>query len=211
MDIRELTTVLLKKWWLILGLPLIVFIAMVWRSSDPPYISSFRATVLMPGDTEIPGNSERPELMILDDLPELVGSQAFAAEVAAAMPGVGGPSISTEEIHESLSADRYSRVLTVHATNDNATNAESIAKAAASVLPAAVNQYLVADGAAAATVNVIDPPTAAAPDNEHRWLIIGIETVVAAGLAIGISLALYGLRRNPRGEPTSTVSNTPSD
>src|SRR3954447_15291399 len=144
MDIRELTTVLLKKWWLILGLPLIVFIAMIWRSSDPPYISSFRATILMPGDTEIPGSSERPELMILDDLPQLVGSQVFAEDVAAALPGVGGPNLSTDEIRNSLSADRYSRVLTVHATNDDATNAESIAKAAANVLPAAVNQYLVA-------------------------------------------------------------------
>jgi capsular polysaccharide biosynthesis protein len=211
MDIRELTTVLLKKCWLILGLTLIVFIAMVWRSSDPPYISSFRATILMPGDTEIPGNSERPELMILDDLPELVKSQAFASDVAAALPSVGGPTVSTDEIHDSLSADRYSRVLTVHSTNDDATNAESIAKAAAMVLPAAVNHYLVASGAAAATVNVIDPPSAAAPDNENRWLIIGIETLVAMGFAIGISLALYGLRRESPGEPSSTDSTKQID
>jgi capsular polysaccharide biosynthesis protein len=208
MDIRELSTVLLKKWWLILGLPLIVFIAMVWRSSDPPYISSFRATILMPGDTEIPGNSERPELMILDDLPELVKSQAFASDIAVFMLSSGGQPLSTDEIHDSLSADRYSRVLTVHSTNDSATDAETISKAAAMVLPAAVNQYLVADGAAAATVNVIDSPSTAVPDNENRWLIVGIETLVALGLAVGVSLALYGLRRNPNSQPTTADIET---
>jgi capsular polysaccharide biosynthesis protein len=209
MDIRELTTVLLKKWWLILGLPLVVFIALVWRSSDPPYISSFRATVLMPGDTEIPGISERPELMVLDDLPELVKSEVFAQDVAAALPGVGGPDIPVDEIHDSLSADRYSRVLTVQARNDDAAYAESIAKAAASALPGSVNNYLVANGAAAATVNVIDPPSAAAPGNENRWLIIGIETFVAFGFAVGISLALYGIRRQPA-TPAPPPSN-PAD
>jgi capsular polysaccharide biosynthesis protein len=194
MDLYEFATILLRKWWLILGLPLIVFAGMVWRSSDPPFESSFRASILMPGDTEVPGSSERPELMVLDDLPELVQSQVFAEDVAAALPAVGGPNLSVENVHDSLSSDRYSRILTVHATNDSATNADSIAKAAASVLPDAVNQYLVAAGAAAATVNIIDPPSAATPANEHRWLIIGVETLVAAGFAIGVVLALHGLR-----------------
>lgn len=196
MDIREFTTIVLKKWWLILGLPALVFVGMVWRSSNPPYVSSFRAAIVMPGDTEIPGSSERPELMVLDDLPELVSSQVFADDVANALRSAGGPDLSADEVHDSLSSDRYSRILTVHGTNDIATDAEAIAQAAASVLPAAVNKYLVADGAAAATVNVIDPPSAAVPDDDNRWLIIGVETLVAAGFAVGITLALHGMGRN---------------
>jgi hypothetical protein len=155
----------------------------------------------MPGDTEVPGSSERPELMVLDDLPELIQSQVFAEDVAAELPAVGGPNLSVEDVHDSLSSDRYSRILTVHSTNDSAGNAESIAKAAANVLPDSVNQNLVAAGAAAATVNIIDPPSAATPDDEHRWLIIGVETLVAAGFGIGLVLAMHGLRRHHEVEP----------
>jgi capsular polysaccharide biosynthesis protein len=207
MDIRRFATTLLRKWWLILGLPLIVFAGMVWRSSDPPYESSFRASILMPGDTEVPGSSERPELMVLDDLPELVQSQVFATDVVAALQAVGGSSLSVDDVHESLSSDRYSRILTVHATNESAANAESIAKAAANVLPDAVNQYLVATGAAPATVNIIDPPAVAAPANDHRWLIIGVETLVAAGFAIGVVLAMHGLRNQPEVAPALDSEN----
>jgi capsular polysaccharide biosynthesis protein len=207
MDIREFAAILLRKWWLILGMPLIVFAGMVWRSSDPPYESSFRASILMPGDTEVPGSSERPELMVLDDLPELIQSQVFAEDVASALPAVGGPNLSVDDVHNSLSSDRYSRILTVHATNDSASTAESIAMAVANVLPDAVNQNLVAVGAAPATVNIIDPPSVATPANEHRWLIIGLETLVALGFAIGIVLAMHGLRSHHDIEPAPDSQN----
>jgi capsular polysaccharide biosynthesis protein len=193
MDLNEFGTILLRRWWLILGLPLVVFLVLVWWTNDPPFESRFRATVVMPGDTEIPGNSERPELMVLDDLPELVESQVFAEDVTNALPAVGGPQLPVDEVQDSLSADRYSRILTVHATNDLKSHAESIARAAESVLPDAINQYLVADGAAPATVSIIDPAGEASPDDENRWLIIGVETVVAAAAAVGLALASHGL------------------
>jgi capsular polysaccharide biosynthesis protein len=193
MDLNDFATILLRRWWLILGLPLVVFLVLVWWTSDPPFESSFRATVVMPGDTEIPGNSERPELMVLDDLPELVESQVFAEDVANALPAVGGPQLPVDEVQDSLSADRYSRIVTIHATNDAKTHAEAIARAAESVLPDAINSYLVADGAAPATVSIIDPAGDASPDDENRWLIIGVETLVAAAAAVGLALASYGL------------------
>jgi capsular polysaccharide biosynthesis protein len=196
MDLNEFATILLRRWWLILGLPFVVFVVLVWWTSDPPFESSFRASVVMPGDTEIPGNSERPELMVLDDLPELVESQVFAEEVTVALQTAGGPQLSVEEVQDSLSADRYSRILTVHATNDDKATGEAIAQAAESVLPDAINQFLVADGAAPATVSIIDPAGKAAPDNENRWLIIGVETLVAAAAAVGLVLAYHGLTHN---------------
>jgi capsular polysaccharide biosynthesis protein len=193
MDLNEFATILLRRWWLIIGLPLVVFLVLVWWTSDPPFESSFRATVVMPGDTEIPGNSERPELMVLDDLPEIVESQVFAEAVTNALPAVGGSQLPADEVQDSLSADRYSRILTVHATNDDKTYAETIARAAENVLPDAINQYLVADGAAPATVSIIDPAGEASPDDENRWLIIGVETLVAAAAAVGLALGYHGL------------------
>lgn len=204
MNLNEFASILLRRWWFILGLPLIVFIALVWWTSDPPFASSFRASILMPGDTEVPGSSERPELMVLDDLPELIDSQVFAEDVVAALPAVGGPVLSVGEVHDSLSADRYSRIVTVQATNDDRSYAEAIAKAAELALPDAVNQYLVADGAAPATVNIIDPAGEASPDDNGRWLIIGIETLVAAGAAAALALAVHGIRQHKTESPTAT-------
>jgi capsular polysaccharide biosynthesis protein len=203
MDLNEFATILLRRWWLIIGLPLVVFVFLVWWTSDPPYNSSFRASVIMPGDTEIPGNSERPELMVLDDLPELVSSQVFAEGVTTVISASAGPQLSADEVHDSLSADRYSRILTVDATNDSKVNAEAIAIAAESVLPGAINQYLIADSAAPANVNIIDPAGEASLDNENRWLIIGVETLVAAAAAVGLALAYHGLTFKQRAVPTS--------
>jgi capsular polysaccharide biosynthesis protein len=193
MDLNEFAMIVLRRWWLILGLPLLVFFALVWWTSDPPFVSSFRATVVMPGDTEIPGNSERPELMVLDDLPELIESEVFAEDVTNALPTVGGPQLPVDEVQDSLSADRYSRILTVHATNGDKSRAEVIAVAAENALPGAINQFLVADGAAPANVNIIDPAGEASPDDENRWLIIGLETLVAAAAAVGLVLGYHGL------------------
>lgn len=188
MDLLRLIHIIRRWWWLVAVVPMIVFAAGFWLTNDPPNESSLRATILIPGDTQIPGDAERPELMVLDDAPVLVGSWAFAQLVVEAMPD-GGESLSgVEEVKASLSGDRYSRILTIHATRDDAAEAKAIADAAADVLPAAVNQYLVAAGAEAATVHVIDPPSDPEPANANRWLILGVETLVGLFVAIGLAV-----------------------
>jgi capsular polysaccharide biosynthesis protein len=200
MDFLRFLQILGRWWWLVVGLPLAALLIGVWLTSDPPYQSTLRATVLIPGDTEIPGNAERPELMVLDDAPVLVESEAFAGMVAKALPSVGGPALSVATVQSALSGERYSRVLTIHATRDNATEAKAIAEAAAKILPDAVNTYLVAAGGDQATVRVIDPPSAPAPADAHRWPILAVETLAA--FIIGVVLALtanaLGIRPRPR-------------
>jgi capsular polysaccharide biosynthesis protein len=200
MDFLRFLRILGRWWWLVLGLPLVALIFGVWLTSNPPYESTFRATVLIPGDTEIPGNAERPELMVLDDAPVLVGSDAFAEMVAKALPNVGGPDLSVATVQSALSGERYSRVLTVHAKRANASEAKAIADAAAKILPDAVNTYLVAVGGAPATVRIIDPPSNPSPANANHWPILAVETL--AVFIIGVVLALtadaLGIRSVPR-------------
>ena len=188
MDGRTAVAALLRRWWLIVALPLAVLIGSLAATSDPPYVATTRATVLIPGDTEAPGDAERPELMVLDDAPSLVRSRAFAdsvmARLRATAPGLG---LRTDEVQAALSATRYSRVVTVRARHEDRTEALAIGRAAAAVLPDAVNQYLVAAGGPPATVQIIDSPRQAVPDNGNRVLIVSVQTLVAVAVGIGLA------------------------
>lgn len=180
--------IVLRRWWLVLGVPLLVLASTILFSLQQPYVGSFRAPVLIPGDTEDPGDAERPELMVLDDVPTLVRSQRFAElvreELRSSAPAAG---LSRGAIQASLTASRYSRILSVEATRDDEAEALAIAEAAAVVLPAAVNKYSVPRGEAAAQTSIIDDPTVSRRYESSWELILALETVVA--LAVGIALA----------------------
>ena len=190
MELRIALTVLLRRWWLVVGLPLVVLIATLAVSAQQPYVATVRATVLIPGDTETPGNAERPELMVLDDAPVVVESDAFADAVEAQLQtrlGSNASDLDDEAIQESLTADRYSRILTVRVTRDDAAEALAIGQAVATVLPTAINTYMIPDGGQAATVRVLDRPEAAVRDMANRRVILVVQTFVA--LAVGAGLA----------------------
>jgi capsular polysaccharide biosynthesis protein len=184
-ELPELIAILRRRWWAVVLVPVLVAGLLVWQSRHRAYQVSVRATVLIPGDTEIPGNSERPELMVLDDLPSLIGSRAFAEGVHAAMAGT---SLAVEDVQASLSGSRYSRVLTVLATRDNAAEASAIAAAVQQTLPDLVNRYLIPAGGAPATIQVIDPPgepTRSRPDAALKSAVL-----MLAAVALGGGLAL---------------------
>jgi hypothetical protein len=198
MDLLTYLAALRRWWWIVLGLPLTVLLAAVTLTPAAPYTTELQATVLIPGDTEDTGSAERPELMVLDDLPILVGSDVFAEVTLERMTADGtARAMDLQEVKDSLAGSRYSRVLTVTVTNADAADALAVAEAAAAVLPDAVNAYLVAPGTQAATVQVIDRPDDPAPAARDRWLRIGAMTFVAgfAGFAIVAAMAaLYPVR-----------------
>jgi hypothetical protein len=177
-----------RWWWLIVILPIVGGVAGFVMTRDQPYSSAVRATVLLPGDTEDTGSAERPELMILDDAPAFVSSAAFAEVVHGALPADFQQSLSVDDVKNSLSGSRYSRVLTVVATNDESANALAIATAAAQVLPDAVNQYLIADGSPNATVRIIDPPST--PDHDRMGRVTRVAAQMFAAFAFAVVLAI---------------------
>jgi len=190
MDVLTYLAALRRWWWIVLGLPAAVLLASIIFTPAPPYTTELRATVLIPGDTEDTGSAERPELMVLDDLPLLIGSDVFAEATLERMTtdGTAGD-IGPQEVKESLAGSRYSRVLTVTVTHTDSADALAVAEAAAAVLPDAVNAYLVAPGTQPATVQVIDGPDDPALASRDRWLRIGATTFVAAFAALVIVAA----------------------
>jgi capsular polysaccharide biosynthesis protein len=188
-----------RWWWLLIALPLVGLIAGFVMTRNQPYVSDVKATVLIPFDTEDPGNSERPELMILDDSTAVVSSFAFAELVHAALPADLQGSLSVDDVKDSLAGSRYSRVLTVTSSNDSKATAEAIATAVARVLPAAVNMFMVADGAPQATVRVIDPASDATQDRMGRLTRIVAQAAAAFVLAAVLAFVLDAVF--PKNEP----------
>jgi len=189
--VREIVSALRRRWWLVVIVPAIVLPLLIVRARTQPYQTTINAVVLLPGDTEDPGNSERPELMVMDDLPTLVTSQVFAEAVSqdlAARENGADLAGDIDGIKSSLAASRYSRVLTITVTRESSDEARSLAESAAAVLPEQVNRYLVADQARPANVQIIDPPGDPTRSRPNQTLILIALTLVA--VAIGAALAV---------------------
>jgi capsular polysaccharide biosynthesis protein len=197
MTLRDLVLVLLRRWWLVAIVPAIVLPLLIVRARTQPYQTKFNAVVLIPGDTEIPGNSERPELMVLDDLPTLVSSRVFADAVAADLQGRGS-TLTDGDVEGAISGSRYSRVLTISVTRDDAAQAKGIAESAAEVLPAQVNQYLVADQSKPATVQIIDPPGDPVRSRPNQSLVFVAMTLLAVAVGAGLALLAHAWSSDAR-------------
>ena len=193
-DIRLALRALRRYWWVVLGIPLAALALQIAQIRTAPYRAEFRAVVVLPGDTEIPGSSERPELMIMDDVPQLVDSALFAERVGAEV-GARGVGVEADEIRSSLSATRYARTVTVVARDNDPTRAVAIASAAAAALPGAINEALVSTSGPPATVTIIDPTGQARRGEPDQWQVAGIVTAGMLFAAVLASLVLDGLRR----------------
>lgn len=205
MTLQELARVLLRRWWLILLVPAVLAPLLLIKARTQPFQSTLRAAILLPGDTEIPGNSERPELMVMDDLPSLIGSRAFADAVAAQLASTNS-SFSSDDVLGSVSASRYSRIVTLTVTSGNAGKARTIANAAAAALPGVVNQFLVAPNTTPATVQIIDPPGDPTRNRPHeRFIFVAL---LGLGAAMGAVLALLA-NTWPVSEPAGAPSTGP--
>jgi uncharacterized protein involved in exopolysaccharide biosynthesis len=186
------------RWWLLVLAPVVALIvASIWMRFEP-YHTTVKATVLLPGDTEEPGNSERPELMMLDDLPSLIRSWVFAEGVHNGMQGTDA---TVAEVQGSLDGSRYSRVLTVTVSDGSADRVSEIAESVESQLPALINDYLVPAESERATVRIIDPP--GMPERQRENDVLQLFLVGVTALLAG---AIIAVAAGPRGAVTSPSS-----
>ncbi len=170
------------RWWLLVLVPLAAMALVLLMSRFEPYRTTVQATVLLPGDTEIPGNAERPELMMLDDLPTLIRSRVFAEGVLEALPGRG---YTVEEVQSALEGSRYSRIVTVTVSGGSSEKVSDIAEAVDRQLASLVNAYLIPEEGQQATVRVINPPGQPVRSNENQvlqLLLAGVSGIVLASV-----------------------------
>ena len=98
LDLPLILSAIGRRWWIVLLVPAIAVAGLIYRDRTLPYQSTLRASVVIPGDTETPGNAEKPELMVMDDAPGLLTSRAFAEAVAAKI----GSGITVGDIQAAL-------------------------------------------------------------------------------------------------------------
>lgn len=183
---QDILHALRRLWWLVVTGLVIGLVVGFLLTPDPGYSTSFRATVLIPGDTEDTGRAERPELMVLDDLGPFVESWVFAEAVAGEMGG----DVTTEDVYGMLDGSRFSRIATVEVSGEDQDVVTAVAEAAASVFPSEVNAFLVAPGSSDATVQVIDPPREPTQSVAMRWLRIGAIGLLGLGTAAALAVLI---------------------
>jgi capsular polysaccharide biosynthesis protein len=181
-DVIRMVDAVRRRLWIVLLIPALIAAALVIRNLTADFQTTFRASILLPGDTEIPGSSERPELMILDDLQSVVTSRAFAEIVATQ------GQMAVDDVEGSFESSRLGRVATITVKGDDQARVEATAQAAAAAFPTAINELMLAQGGAEATVLIIDPPGNVSRGDPDQLTVTAIATIV--GLVVGIFAAL---------------------
>lgn len=208
MDLQRILTILLRRWWLVLGVPALVLGISLVLLSTAPSVATIRVYVLIPGDTQEPGTAERPELMVLDDIPQLVRTPVFAQAVLIQLQQASPDYVlPASDIQSSLSADYYSRIVTFRATRPDEQEARALIEAVRAIIEREINATLIADGGLQATVRLVEPTTVARDSPTTGTVALIVQTLVA--LAIGCGLAGIGAafdqRLHSRGELAAVV------
>lgn len=178
MKLWSLFGALRRRWWVPVGATLLAVILAAILLPPAPYEITVRATVVIAGDTENPGRAERPELMVLDDIPPVIESRAYAELVQARIDP--GQSIDVDDVLDAISGSRYSRIAMITIQGDDPDDLVLIASAVVETFPTAVNTFIVAPDDVPATVQIIDG--AASPS--QPTLVRRLTVAVIGGLAL---------------------------
>lgn len=117
MDVREAATILKRRWWLVIGLPVIVaLISLLAPGEETVTVEArLRFAIDIPRSVIVEGSDEGTAAKIgaalIDDIARVIPSEAFAAAVAGRLPD--GVDVSAGEIASELSATDRHRIADV--------------------------------------------------------------------------------------------------
>jgi capsular polysaccharide biosynthesis protein len=199
MELRQYWRIVYKRLWIVIALIVIVLVSsLVFQPGRPAlYQASMRFTVgLVPESTS--GDyyaydryyTWMASEYFVDELTEIVGSEAFASAVSEELAD-SGLDIPTEALHGSMRADRKHRILTLHLTWGEQAQLQVLADAAAKVLRKHSADFLGQLGSTDADVRLIDPPVvlpAARSLKDRLDLPIRLSLALVAGIALAFLL-----------------------
>jgi capsular polysaccharide biosynthesis protein len=209
MELRGYWRIVARRWWLPVGLALLVAaltLAMQrpWQPQPVSYNAGMRFTVGIQPE-RIPGvyTYDRYYTMLtseylVDDLGEVVRSQAFAQAVSDRMAGQG-IAVPPGVISASTQPGKLHRIMTVNVTWPNEAELGSIANAIAATLTEDSALFFSQFSAEEADIRQIDPPVISMivrPAREQLDLPLRVLLALAAG--IGLAFLLDYLDRSVR-------------
>lgn len=198
MELRAYWKIIVRRWWLPVGLALLVAaltLAMQkpWQSRPVSYNAAMRFNVGITPE-RIPGvyTYDRYYTMLtseylVDDLGEIVRSQAFAAAVSARLADQGLV-VPAGAIGANTQPGKLHRILTVNVGGGDETQLRAIAEAIAATLTEGSAEFFGQFSADEADIRLIDPPTISQVGQSARQqLDLPLRALLA--LAAGIALA----------------------
>ncbi len=198
MELRAYWKIIVRRWWLPIGLMLLVTaltLAMQkpWQPQPVRYNAAMRFNVGIAPE-RIPGvyTYDRYYTMLtseylVDDLGEIVRSQAFAAAVSARLADQGLV-VPAGTIGANTQPGKLHRILTVNVGGGNETQLRAIAEAVAATLTEGSAEFFGQFSADEADIRLIDPPTISQVGQSARTqLDLPLRALLA--LAAGIALA----------------------
>jgi capsular polysaccharide biosynthesis protein len=204
MELRSYWRIIRRRWWLPVGLMLAVLVLTLamqkpWRPRPSIYNATMRFNVGIQPE-RIPGvyTFDRYYTMLtseylVDDLGEIVRSQAFAQEVSRRLADQGVV-VPAGAIGASTQPGKLHRILTVNVNWGNQDELRAIADAISATLTESSATFFGQFSADEADIRLIDPPIIGAvgrPAREQLDLPLRILLALAAGA--GLAFLLYYL------------------
>jgi capsular polysaccharide biosynthesis protein len=201
MELRAYWRILTRRWWLPVGLALLVAALTLigqrpWQPRPASYSASMRFNVGVAPE-RIPGvyTYDRYYTMLtseylVDDLSEIVRSQAFASEVSRRL-AEQGIAVPAGVIGASTQPGKLHRILTVNVNWPNQAQLSSIADAVSATLTESSAAFFGQFSADEADIRLIDPPvitTVGRPAREGLDLPLRVLLALVAGAALAFLL-----------------------
>jgi capsular polysaccharide biosynthesis protein len=210
MELRRYWDVIRRRWWLPVGLMAAVLLITLlaqqpWRSRPPTFTASMRFNVgIRPERINGVYTYDRYYTMLtseylVDDLGEIVRSQAFAQAVSDRLTAQG-ISIPAGAIGASTQPGKLHRILTVNVAWPDRAALPAVAGAIAETLTTGSAEFFGQFSADEADIRLIDPPTygAVAPSARQR-LDLPLRLLLAMVAGIGLAFLLEYLDDSVRG------------
>lgn len=200
MELKFYLQALLRRWWIVLLVPLLVLVFGGWdyMNRDHSYSADAKVVYMLSPDAPVPNEFEYDDYYnylaseyAIDDLVELVKGNVFAEAVAERLQAEG-QQIGTGEVQAALSATREHRVLTITSTTGDPDRSVMIARAAQQEVQEGAVKFLVnrsADGSPA-IVQSVQVPTGAASDQNRARLLLILSLIVAVGAGVVLAFVI---------------------
>ncbi len=193
MELRAYWRILVRRSWIVLGLPILVALSYPFLQSSPPIQFTAGMRFVVGLEPEQPATAEYTydryytwltSEYLIDDLSEVVKSRRFAEDVSE----VSGLPVPAGAIQGATSAGKLHRILSVNVTWGNAEELARIASAIEQVLVSGATSYFAQLSTENAVISLIDPPTVTPVGRSLRdRLDLPLRLILA--LAAGVALA----------------------
>ncbi len=208
MQLKHYLSIVRRQWLLIIALPLLVALVSLALAVQQPqtYQSSARVIVTQSPRVQADSAEAFPDLnlnhswisseFILDDIPQVVSSRAFAEDVTALL-AAEDVTIPPEAVQAALYAENLHRSVTIQALTGDPAQAEALVRGAVAALQQHGLEYwsrATATGSGL-SVAVIDPARPAEATFSTRQMVVDValRAFLALVTAIGLAFLIYYL------------------